>query len=65
MLPMSCLFILLRIAVRSENLKIILVAGILSPRQVVPLISSIYLIMFAVNNCDMLRLILWDLIGFP
>jgi hypothetical protein len=46
-------------------LKIILVPGISSPRQVVPLITPFYLIMFVVNHCDMLRLIWWDLIGFP
>jgi hypothetical protein len=38
-------------------MKIILVPGISSPRQVVPLITPFYLIMFAVNHCDMLRLI--------
>jgi hypothetical protein len=31
--------------------------GILSHRQVVPLITPLYLIMFFVNHCDMLRLI--------
>jgi hypothetical protein len=31
----------------------------------VPLITLLYLIMFYVNHCDMLRIILWDLIGFP
>jgi hypothetical protein len=55
--PMPCLFVLLRIAVRSGILKIILVPGISSPRQVVPLITPFYLIMFDVNHCDMLRLI--------
>jgi hypothetical protein len=42
-----------------------LVPGILSPKQVVPLITPFYLIMFTINHCDMLRLIWWDLIGFP
>jgi hypothetical protein len=40
-----------------ENLRIILMPRILSLRQVVPLITPFYLIMFAVNHCDMLRLI--------
>jgi hypothetical protein len=31
----------------------------------VPLITPLYLIMFVVNHYDTLRLILWDLIGFP
>jgi hypothetical protein len=39
------------------HLKITLVPGISSLRQVVPLITPFYLIMFAVNHCDMLRLI--------
>jgi hypothetical protein len=46
-------------------LKIILVPRISSHRQVMPLMTPFYLIMFAVNHCDMLRLIWWDLIGFP
>jgi hypothetical protein len=37
-------------------LKIILVPGISSPRQVVSLITPFYLIIFAINHCDMLRL---------
>ena len=49
----------------TSNLNIILVPGISSPKQVVPLITLFYLIMFDVNHCDMLRLIWWDLIGFP
>jgi hypothetical protein len=31
----------------------------------VPLITLIYLIIFSIIHCDMLRLIRWDLIGFP
>jgi hypothetical protein len=31
--------------------------GISSLRQVVPLITLLYLIMFSVNHCDMLRII--------
>jgi hypothetical protein len=38
---------------------------IASHRQVVPLITPFYLIVFVVNHCDMLRFIWWDLIGFP
>jgi hypothetical protein len=38
-------------------MKIILVPEILSLRQVVPLITPFYLIMFGVNHYDMLRLI--------
>jgi hypothetical protein len=56
-LPIPCLFVLFRIAVRSLNLKIILVPGISSLRQVVPLITPFYLIMFVVNHFVMLRLI--------
>ena len=41
----------------TSHLKIILVPGISSPMQVVPLITPFYLIMFAVNQCDMPRLI--------
>jgi hypothetical protein len=41
----------------TSNLEIILVPGISSPKQVVPLITLFYLIMFNVNHCDMLRLI--------
>jgi hypothetical protein len=41
------------------------VPGISSIRQVVPLITLLYLIMFPVNHCDMLRIIWRDLIGFP
>jgi hypothetical protein len=41
----------------TSHLKSKLVPKILSPRQVVPLITPFYLIMFAVNHCDMLRLI--------
>jgi hypothetical protein len=49
----------------TSHLKSKLVPGISSPRQVVPLITPLYLIMFIFNHCDMLRLIWWDLIGFP
>jgi hypothetical protein len=45
-LPISCLSVLLRLAVRTSHLKIILVPGISSLRQVVPLITSFYLVMF-------------------
>jgi hypothetical protein len=38
-------------------MKIILVPEILSLRQVVPLITHFYLIMFSVNHYDMLMLI--------
>jgi hypothetical protein len=38
-------------------MKIILVPGISSLRQAVPLITPFYLIMFAINPCDMPRLI--------
>jgi hypothetical protein len=38
-------------------MKIILVPRISSLMQVVPLITPFYLIMFAINHCDMLRLI--------
>jgi hypothetical protein len=41
----------------TSHLKSKLVPGISSPTQVVPLITSFYLIMFVVNHCDMLRLI--------
>jgi hypothetical protein len=37
----------------TSHLKSKLVPGILSPRQVVPLITPFYLIMFVVNHCDM------------
>jgi hypothetical protein len=37
-------------------MKIILVPEISSLKQVVPLLTSFYLIMFIVNHCDMLRL---------
>jgi hypothetical protein len=40
-----------------SHLKSKLVPGILSLRHVVPLITPFYLIMFAINHCDMLRLI--------
>jgi hypothetical protein len=56
-LPIPCLFVLLRLAARLLILKTKLVPGISSPRQVVPLITLFYLIMFAINHCDMLRLI--------
>jgi hypothetical protein len=45
--------------------KLVKYVGISSLRQVVLLITLLYLIMFSVNHCDMLRLIRWDLIGFP
>jgi hypothetical protein len=45
--------------------KLVKYLGNSSLRQVVPLVTLLYLIMFSVNHCDMLRLILWDLIGFP
>jgi hypothetical protein len=38
-------------------MKIILVPGISSPGQVVPLITPFYLIMFAINHSDTLRVI--------
>jgi hypothetical protein len=38
---------------------------ITSIRQVMPLITLIYLLMLSVNHCDMLRIIWWNLIGFP
>jgi hypothetical protein len=43
----------------TRNLKINLekYLGISSLRQVMPLITLLYLIMFSVNQCDMLRLI--------
>jgi hypothetical protein len=41
----------------TSHLKFILVPGISSSKQVVPLITHFYLIMFAVNHCCMLRLI--------
>jgi hypothetical protein len=41
----------------TSHLKIILVPGISSPWQVVPFITPFYLIMLAINNCDMVRLI--------
>jgi hypothetical protein len=41
----------------TSRLKIILVPEISSLRQVVPLITPFYLIMFYINHCDMLRLI--------
>jgi hypothetical protein len=50
MLHIPCLFVLLRLAVRSrepeEQVGTKLVPGISSPRQVVPLITSFYLVMF-------------------
>jgi hypothetical protein len=41
----------------TSHLKSKIVPRISSPRQVVPLITPFYLIMFVVNHCDMLRLI--------
>jgi hypothetical protein len=38
----------------TSHLKSKLVPGILSLRQVVPLITPFYLIMFTINHCDML-----------
>jgi hypothetical protein len=60
-LPILCLSICIAMN-RSEvtsHLKTNLVKylGISSLRQVVPLITLLYLIMFYVNHCDMLRLI--------
>jgi hypothetical protein len=45
-LPIHCLFVMLRLARGNENLKSKLVPGISSARQVVPLITSFYLLMF-------------------
>jgi hypothetical protein len=45
-LPILCFFVFLRIELGHENLKIILVLGISSLRQVVPLITPFYPIMF-------------------
>jgi hypothetical protein len=65
-LPIPCLFVLLRIAVRLRvPWRPSWYMGISSLRQVVLLITPFYLIMFAINHCDTLRLIWWDLIGFP
>jgi hypothetical protein len=44
-LPIPCLFVLLRLARGYESPKSKLVPGISSPRQVVPLITSIYPLM--------------------
>jgi hypothetical protein len=49
----------------TSHLKSKLVPGISSTRQVVPLITHFYLIMFAINHCDMLRLILMGTNRFP
>jgi hypothetical protein len=48
-----------------QKTKLVKYLGISSLRQVVLLITLLYLIMFSVNHCDMLKLIRWDLIGFP
>jgi hypothetical protein len=40
----------------TNHLKSKLVPGILSPRQVVPLTTFIYPIMFSINHCGMHRL---------
>jgi hypothetical protein len=56
-LPIPRLFVLLRIAVRSRESEDHPRAGISSLRQVVPLVTPFYLIIFTVNHCDMLRLI--------
>ena len=57
-LPIPCLSVLLRLAVRTSHLKIILVPGISSLRQVVPLITSIYPIMFFIITYSCIGLIL-------
>jgi hypothetical protein len=60
-LPISCLVVLLRLAARLRvNWRPSWYLGISSLRQVMPLITPFYLIMFVVNHCDMLRLIWWD-----
>jgi hypothetical protein len=56
-LSIPYLFVLLRLAVRSRNLKIILVPGISSPRQVVPL-TTFYPIMFFIITYQCIGLIL-------
>jgi hypothetical protein len=58
-LPIPCFFVLLRLAEKlRESWRPSWYLGILSPRQV---LSNNVL----VNHCDMLKLIWWDLIGFP
>jgi hypothetical protein len=49
----------------TSHLKSKLVPRISSLRQVVPLITPFYLIMFALNHCDMLRLNLMGPNRFP
>jgi hypothetical protein len=60
------LYVLLRVAARSRETRRQLgeVPRVAPKRQVMPLITLFYLIMFFVNHCDMLRLTWWDLIGF-
>jgi hypothetical protein len=55
-LPIPCLFVLLQIAVRSQEPEDHPGTWNLGLRQVVPLITPFYLITFAVNHGDMLRL---------
>jgi hypothetical protein len=61
LLSISCLFVY--IATSSSEVtghlktKLVKYLGISSLRQVVPLITLLYPIMFSVNHCDMLRLI--------
>jgi hypothetical protein len=64
----SCLFVCFATSSSevTRNLKINLekYLGISRLKQVVPLITFLYLRMFPINHRDMLRLIWWDPIGF-
>jgi hypothetical protein len=65
-LPMPCLFVLLRLAARlRESWRQSWYLEISSLRQVVPLITFYLPNNVPVNHCDMLRLIWLDLICFP
>jgi hypothetical protein len=65
-LPIPCLFVLVRISTRLRvTWRPSWYLGISSLRQVVPLITFSLPNNVLVNHCGMLRLIWWDLIGFP
>jgi predicted secreted protein len=57
-LPILCLFVLLRLAVSSRESEDHPVPGISSPRQVVPLITFIYPIIFCIIILACIGLIL-------
>jgi hypothetical protein len=64
-LPIPCLFVLLRITVRSRESEDHPDTWNLESQASCALDHSFLPNNVPVNHCDMLRLILWDLIGFP